>query len=130
MIYPHESACRPNFVPINSQELTMSEGIKNRSMTSAAEPKTAVDKVLNQKRVPDHAISLPGGNWTLWRCAVLRGAGFPVEGVLELSAPQCGVSADDAIRAEEDLREARARALDAVNAELDALRSNNRWDDR
>ncbi|HEX8335666.1 MAG TPA: lantibiotic dehydratase, partial [Pyrinomonadaceae bacterium] len=69
--------------------------------------------------MPSHLIPLPGGPWTLWRTAGLRGAGFPASLVLELAAPECGRLADELTEAEEAYGAARQAAIDAVSAAID-----------
>ena len=39
-------------------------------------------------------IRLPGTEWQVWRDAVLRTTGFPADGLLRLSAPDCAAVAD------------------------------------
>ncbi|HLX49724.1 MAG TPA: lantibiotic dehydratase [Streptosporangiaceae bacterium] len=39
-------------------------------------------------------ITLPGTEWQVWRDAVLRTTGFPADGLLRLSAPDCAAVAD------------------------------------
>jgi len=43
----------------------------------------------------DHAVALAGGRWSVWRDALLRSAGFPVDGLTLFSAPECAGAADD-----------------------------------
>ena len=81
-------------------------------------------------QVAGHLIQLPGGPWGLWRWAALRGAGFPANGVLKLSAPECAAAADLVLQLEDEAEQARSRALELVNASLDALRDGGVWDDR
>lgn len=80
--------------------------------------------------LPEHLVKLPGEDWALWRCAALRGAGFPAARVLSLARPACAADADELLDAEETAGPARAEALGAVNAELDALRLEAGWDDK
>jgi hypothetical protein len=42
----------------------------------------------------DHLVALPGTGWSVWRQAVLRTTGFPVEGLARLAAPDCAATAD------------------------------------
>jgi len=64
---------------------------------------------------PDgHLIPLPGTEWTVWRDAVLRTAGFPAAGLDRFAAPGCAAVADaylDGQASEEDLRAAHSAAL-------------------
>lgn len=56
-------------------------------------------------------MALPGaGGWTLWRHLSLRGAGFPVRWVLELSASDAAAAADRVLAAERAHRGAGANA--------------------
>jgi hypothetical protein len=80
--------------------------------------------------MPDHLIKLPGGQWGLWRCAALRGAGFPAAQVLTLSNADCAAVADQLLDAETAVEQARASALATVNSELDALRLGAHWEDK
>jgi hypothetical protein len=48
-----------------------------------------------------HLVELPGGDWALWRTVGLRGAGFPVTGVLDLVVSGAATSADECISAGE-----------------------------
>jgi hypothetical protein len=58
------------------------------------------------------------GRWSLWRVSTLRGAGFPASLIAKLAAPRAAAIADRLLDGERDGREARARALDALRAEL------------
>jgi hypothetical protein len=78
----------------------------------------------------EHSVALPGGDWALWRTAVLRGAGFPAVGVLGLAAPAAAVAADRVLDGEEAAAAARAAALQAVHGALDELRNAGRWEDK
>jgi len=70
----------------------------------------------------DHLIELPGADgWALWRCACLRGAGFPAAEVLKLAAPALAAAADQLFATEETCSRAFAEALHAVGQALTAL---------
>lgn len=69
--------------------------------------------------LPDHLIRLPGGRWAVWRCAGLRGAGFPAQQVLELAASECAAAAERLIQAKDELIRARNAAQDALHRELE-----------
>jgi hypothetical protein len=58
----------------------------------------------------DHLIAL-GEGWSLWRSCCVRGAGFPVAGVLELIAPAAAAIADRLAGAEALKEQERARAV-------------------
>jgi hypothetical protein len=65
-----------------------------------------------------HLVPLPGTEWTLWRDAQLRSAGFPAAGLDRFSAPACGATADAFLdgRAERaDLEAAHAAALEQAS---------------
>lgn len=78
----------------------------------------------------DHLVTLPGTRWALWRWVCLRGAGFPAALVGRLATPECAVSADAVLDAEEALRRERATALEKVNDRLDALRREAAWEEK
>jgi hypothetical protein len=44
--------------------------------------------------VQAHLVTLPGTSWAVWRDAILRTTGFPVDGLDRLSAPGCAALAD------------------------------------
>jgi hypothetical protein len=71
--------------------------------------------------LPEHLIQL-FGDWSVWRCLVLRGAGFAASGVLKLAAPECAMAADNLIKAQDEREEACQKVLHNLRAELDALR--------
>jgi hypothetical protein len=75
-----------------------------------------------------HLIQLPGGGWSVWRWAVLRGTGFPAVETLRLSSRQCASDADALQQAEDGLRRTREEALDAVRHLLDELRREREWE--
>lgn len=77
-----------------------------------------------------HLLPLPGGDWNVWRMLSVRGAGFSADRVLRLAAPDAAAAADRLTRVREERETHRAQALDALRAELDALRENGEWDDR
>lgn len=61
-----------------------------------------------------HLIPLPGTEWTIWRDALLRTAGFPAAGLDRFAAPGCAAVADaflDGRATEQDLRAAHEAAL-------------------
>jgi Lantibiotic dehydratase, N terminus len=77
--------------------------------------------------LPAHLIRL-NSDWALWRCVALRGAGFPANSVLPLTAPECALAADNLLAAEKDAQLEREAALDVFRESLDTLRSEGRWD--
>src|SRR5450755_4034002 len=61
-----------------------------------------------------HLIPLPGTEWTVWRDAVLRSAGFPAAGLDRFAAPECAAVADaflDGRASEQELESAHGAAL-------------------
>jgi hypothetical protein len=76
-----------------------------------------------------HLIPLPGGDWDVWRCVGLRGAGFPAAQVRALAAEDCSQAADDLICAEDEVQKTQALALASVRRLLDALREAGQWDE-
>src|SRR5690242_18484755 len=83
---------------------------------------------VEQVETPEHLVQLPHPEWALWRCVCLRGAGFPADGVLRLSAPAAAAAADLLLAAQTDLEQGRAVANALLNSELDRLRHEERWD--
>lgn len=68
----------------------------------------------------DHLIALAGGDWSLWRWARLRGAGFPVSLAKRLAAPEAARAVDELLDAEAAQEAARAPVLTLLRAELGA----------
>lgn len=77
----------------------------------------------------EHRIDL-SEEWSVWRCAGLRGAGFPATNVLRLCAPEAARAADRVLLTQKRAEELRIAALERVNHELDSLRKANQWDDK
>ncbi len=73
-----------------------------------------------------HLVPLPGSEWTVWRDAQLRSAGFPAAGLDRFSAPECAATADaflDGRAGQADLEAAHAAAVareSRVTAEIAA----------
>ncbi len=63
-----------------------------------------------------HTISMRAG-WRLWRCAPLRGTGFPTTTILNLAAPEASEAAKALFVAEVARREACQAALEATRAQ-------------
>jgi hypothetical protein len=62
----------------------------------------------------EHLVPLPGTDWTIWRDALLRTAGFPAAGLDRFAAPGCAEVADaflDGQVSEQNLRAAHDAAL-------------------
>src|SRR5260370_14042002 len=74
----------------------------------------------------DHLIPLPGGNWKLWRCFGVRGAGFPSEQVLRFGAPECAAAADALLDAQEHTEQLSDEALTALRSDLEAAEPHDR----
>jgi hypothetical protein len=79
--------------------------------------------------LPEYLIDLPGDGWALWRCAGLRGAGFPASQALELSAPKSAEAADRLARMEKNAEQAHKIALEAVDHALAGIRSRGEWNE-
>jgi Lantibiotic dehydratase, N terminus len=75
--------------------------------------------VVNPSPAPEHLIALPVERWALWKCVGLRGAGFPVAGVLKLADSKCARNADELIEAEAEAEQAWEAALEAVGRAID-----------
>jgi hypothetical protein len=80
--------------------------------------------------LPEHLVALPGEQWSVWRTACLRSAGFPAAQVLRLSSPACIAAAEKVLAAESESEAARGRALAAVNSRLDELRRTGEWEEK
>ena len=74
----------------------------------------------------EHLISLPGGNWKLWRCFGVRGAGFSSEQVLRLGDSQCAGAADVLLDAEKHAELLLDEALTALRSDLEAAGAQDR----
>ena len=81
-------------------------------------------------QLSDHLMQLPGGQWALWRCVGLRGAGFPASTALKLASPGCAAAADELLQVEDEVRRSQEEAVDVVNKALDELRLNSGWEDK
>jgi len=80
------------------------------------------------RSTPEHLFQLPGGEWALWRWVALRGAGFPVDGVLKLSAPDAAQAADLLLSIEARLQHERTATMSLFDSELARLKRDGRWD--
>lgn len=72
-------------------------------------------------RRDEHLLTLPGTRWVIWRQSVLRGAGFPAEGVTALADPELAAAADRANRepdAVDDYRRVHREAGDRLSAQI------------
>lgn len=59
-----------------------------------------------------------GADWSLWKWAGLRGAGFPVSGIRQLAATDCAAQADRALAAEDQYELFRRQASDSLYRDL------------
>ena len=84
----------------------------------------------NQSTASEHRITLAGGEWSLWKWVVVRGAGFPSSQVLNLAAPSSTVALDELFHAEEQWLAVKTDALQLLSQELDNLRAKGLWQDR
>lgn len=84
----------------------------------------------HQAQLPPHLLPLAGGEWALWRCAVLRGAGFPSTDVLKLSAPETAFAADNLLAAEHEARQLQERAVESLRNLLNAVSSEHAETDK
>jgi len=74
--------------------------------------------------LPGHLVELPGTGWGLWRAAMLRTTGFPVDGLERLSARPAAAAADRHLRGEitaDEFDAAYAEALKAISAQTFAI---------
>ena len=79
----------------------------------------------------DHLITVPDCEWAFWRCACLRGAGFPAQGILKLAAPvELIAAANRVLEAQQEVTFAQEKALSQINLALDSLRATEQWDDK
>lgn len=102
--------------------------LQNRILSAAVTADAAAREESPRAR-DSHLITLPGGDWKLWRWLGLRGAGFPASLVRGLAAEACAEAADELNRAEAEIDRSREATLDCVRAKLDTLRNEGRWDD-
>lgn len=64
--------------------------------------------------IDGHTVPLPGTEWTIWRDALVRSAGFPADGLNLFAAPECAKVADaflDGAVSEEELAGAHRTAV-------------------
>lgn len=59
----------------------------------AVDPAAAVDPA--PARTGGHRVPLGDTGWSVWRDAILRGTGFPADGLTRFAAPQVAAAADD-----------------------------------
>jgi hypothetical protein len=68
--------------------------------------------------IPAHLAHIQGTDWAFWRWVVLRGAGFPAEQSLKLSAPDCADIAEKLIKAEEEVIGAQEALSEILHSRL------------
>ena len=103
--------------------------LHDRNLSAAVAAEAPATKAQSVEERDSHLITLPGGDWKLWRWVGLRGAGFPASQVRGLTAEACAQAADDFNRAEEEVSRKHEEALNCVRAKLDNLKNEGRWDD-
>jgi hypothetical protein len=74
-------------------------------------------------QLAEHLLPLTGGEWALWRTAVLRGSGFPSTELFKLATPQIAAAVDQLIIAENDARRAQQQAIESLRRQWNALPS-------
>ena len=79
-----------------------------------------------QAVLPPHLLPLPGGEWALWRCAALRGAGFPSTDVLKVSSPATAFAADRLITVEREARQLQRQSIDSLRERLNTLSATDK----
>lgn len=82
----------------------------------------------NTKSLPHHLISMPGGEWALWRWTGLRGTGFPTDGLLALADARTREAADAVLATDTEVDQASTLTLSLVNKALDDLRDAGEWE--
>jgi hypothetical protein len=73
-----------------------------------------------QGRLPSHLLPLPEGRWALWRCVGLRGSGFPMSELSNVTTSHGARAADAVLTCEADARRARSEAIAALRSKLEA----------
>jgi hypothetical protein len=84
---------------------------------------TVAKTVSSSPVLPQHLVALDRGQWFLWRCIGLRGAGFPANLLLKLSSASCAAAADECLAAEAETERAFDAALEMVRVEGEAASS-------
>jgi hypothetical protein len=105
-------------------ERTREEYVSNAAVRHSDDkggPSHSRDALRPAQATPQHLLELPGGEWALWRWVALRGAGFPADGVLKLSAPDAAVAADLLLSIEARLQSERAATMSLFDSELTRL---------
>jgi len=102
-----------------------------RKKIEAEQAQTADNTVARQQEetpsnLPGHLIGLVPNSWALWRWVGLRGAGFPLAGVLDLAEPECAAVADRVIRAEDEAEQLWQSALEGLLEDSKACEPDTR----
>lgn len=97
----------------------MNENEPQASEILVSENPTGCNQEMNGAELPPHLIRLPESRWALWRCIGVRGAGFPLDQLLKLSATHCAAAADQVLEAEIKAQQARSEAIRALEDELE-----------
>lgn len=71
------------------------------------------------RKLPAHLIEIDRGQWSLWRCLGLRGAGFPAKLLFKLSSSLCAAAADEYLQAEDQVEQATQAALECIREKLE-----------
>jgi hypothetical protein len=87
---------------------------------------TKIPKIDQEMAMPEHLISLPGGQWKLWRWVCLRSAGFPAKQVLNLAGVKSVADGNELLDAEEQLQVATTKAISMVSEHLQSASPENR----
>jgi hypothetical protein len=69
--------------------------------------------------LPEHLYALPGGDWRIWRCVGVRGAGFPASLPAELADAAGSAAADAVLDAERQAEQELEVALNALRQHLE-----------
>lgn len=69
---------------------------------------------MTSRAARDHAVELVEGQWSVWRDALIRSAGFPCDGLTEFSAPECAALGDVLIERAEGVDPGDADRFDRV----------------
>jgi hypothetical protein len=67
----------------------------------------------------EHLVKMAGGEWGLWKWVGLRGSGFALAGILNLSSPESAAAADELLLAEEHADRIWKESIGAINEQLD-----------
>ena len=82
--------------------------------------------LLQDRELPPHLAPLVPSEWAIWRWFVLRGAGFPANFVMRLSAPGCALAADALISVEMQIEDRFQSGIQTLNKVLDRFTAEGR----